>query len=97
MVSQQDLQAISELAARYEVEQVLLFGSSTREDREARDLDLAVEGLDPAKFFQFYGDLLFSLSKPVDLVDLSRENKFTKLVRQEGIRVYGRSQGPDRG
>lgn len=97
MISPQDLQSISEIASRYGVAMVLLFGSAADLDREARDIDLAVEGLDPARFFKFYGDLLFSLSKPVDVIDLSRDSKFTRLVRQEGIRIYAGPQSSSSG
>ncbi len=96
MLSQEDANVIAEIAARYDVEQVLLFGSSADLSRNPRDIDLAVEGIDPASFFRFYGDLLFGLSKPVDLIDLSRDTKFARIVRQEGTPVYVRSQGSGR-
>jgi hypothetical protein len=47
-----------------------------------------VEGLPAERFFDFYGELLFSVSKPVDLVDLSQDTRFTRLVRAEGIPLY---------
>jgi predicted nucleotidyltransferase len=89
MISPEDESAVAELAARYGATRVLLFGSSADPDREAKDIDLAVEGVAPADFFAFYGELLFSLSKPVDLIDLSTDSKFVRLVRKEGIPVYG--------
>jgi len=79
---------IRKLASRYRVKKVLLFGSSLYK-KSARDIDLAVEGLPSKDFFRFYGDLLFSLTKPVDVVDLSHDSKFTRLVRQEGLAIYG--------
>ncbi len=88
MITEEDRAAITEVAARYRVERVLLFGSSADPAREGHDVDLAVEGLPPSKFFAFYGDLLFSVSKPVDLIDLSIESELTHLVRREGIPVY---------
>lgn len=60
-------------------------------NREANDIDLAVEGIAPAKFFNFYGDLLFAPSKPIELVELSSDSKFNRLVYREGIRLYGES------
>ncbi len=36
-----------------------------------------------------YGDLMLGLSKPVDVIDLSGNSKFTKMIRQEGIPLYG--------
>ena len=91
MISEQDRAMIVDVARRYDVKGVLLFGSSIDPNREAKDIDLAVEGIAPQKFFDFYGDLLFALSKPVDLVDLARNSKFNRLIYQEGIRLYGES------
>ena len=91
MISDRDKAAIIEIAQRYRVGQILLFGSSADPAKEADDIDLAVEGVRPEQFFKFYGDLIFSLSKPVDLIDLSANTRFTKLVHREGVRLYGRS------
>jgi len=77
------------IARRYDVRTVLLFGSGADPKTETNDIDLAVEGIVPEKFFSFYGDLLFGLSKPVDLIDLSNNTKFNRLVYREGIRLYG--------
>jgi len=89
MISEQDKVKIVEIARKYGVKGILLFGSSADPNRKANDVDLAVEGIVPERFFSFYGDLLFDLSKPVDLIDLSRNTKFNKLVYREGIRLYG--------
>jgi len=91
MISKQDKATIADIAGRYGVRGILLFGASADPKRQANDIDLAVEGVAPEQFFDFYGDLLFSLSKPVDLIDLSNDTKFNKLVYREGIRLYGRS------
>ena len=91
MISEQDKAIITDIARRYDAREVLLFGSSADPSREANDIDLAVEGIAPERFFSFYGDLLFALSKPVDLIDLSNNTKFNRLVCREGIRLYGRS------
>ncbi len=89
MLSPQDKTKIEDLARRYRVGRVLLFGSSAGEQTDAGDIDLAVEGLAPARFFSFYADLIFSLSKPVDLVDLGRKSRFTDIIRREGVALYG--------
>ncbi len=91
MISEQDKAAIAEIARRYNVRAVLLFGSGADPTTEANDIDLAVEGIIPEKFFSFYGDLIFSLSKPVDLVDLSKDTKFNRLIYRDGVRLYGKS------
>ena len=96
MILPKDREAITQLAEKYRVTRLLLFGSSTHPPRQARDIDLAVEGLPPEDFFSFYGDLLFSVSKPVDLVDLSQDSKFTRIVRREGLPLYDITQGTSR-
>jgi predicted nucleotidyltransferase len=89
MISQADEQAIRSVCRKYGVKRVLLFGSSLDTTREARDIDLAVEGLAPQDFFAFYGDLMFAVSKPIDLVNLSGQSKFLDLIRREGVALYG--------
>jgi len=91
MISEQDKVTILAIAYRYDVGGIILFGSSADPKIEANDIDLAVEGIAPERFFRFYGDLLFSLSKHVDLIDLSDNTKFNRLVYREGIRLYGQS------
>ncbi len=89
MISETDKKTIRELSKKYQVKKVLLFGSSLDPAKEGRDIDLAVEGIDPREFFDYYGDLLLKLSKPVDLIDLSEDSKFVTLVKKEGIPIYG--------
>jgi len=92
MVSEQDTNTIIELAKRYNVGRVLLFGSSADPERQAADIDLAVQDIDPGQYFYLYGDLILKLSKPVDLVDLSRDTKFNRLILRDGIPLYDRNK-----
>lgn len=96
MISKEDKTHIIKLAKKYKVDRILLFGSSIDSSRETHDIDLAVEGIEPALFFEFYGQLFCNLSKPVDLIDLSYKNKFTQIVREEGILLYGKSKRKNR-
>lgn len=91
MISEQDKVTIIGLARQYDVGEVLLFGSASDPKRQAADIDLAVRGIVPGNFFSFYGELIFGLSKPVDLIDLANDTKFNRLVTREGIRIYGRT------
>ena len=90
MISEKDKSAIIDLACRYNARRILLFGSQLDTTRHAKDIDLAVEGVKPKDFFRFYGDLIFSLTMPVDLIDLSIDNKFTQMVRRNGVTIYDR-------
>jgi predicted nucleotidyltransferase len=88
MLSASDKKAIVACAEKYRARSVYLFGSSLGKGK-ANDIDLGVEGVEPLLFYKFYGDLIAALSKPVDLVDLSRKSKFNDLVIKDGVKVYG--------
>jgi predicted nucleotidyltransferase len=89
MISEKDKNTIVYLADKYKITRLLLFGSSIDANREANDIDLAVEGLSEHLFFKFYSELIFNLSKPVDLVDIGKESRFKELIVEEGISLYG--------
>ncbi len=89
MIDENDKKIIKELSEKYHIKRVLLFGSSLYPDKESRDIDIAVEGINPSDFFDYYGDLLLKLSKPVDVIDLSETSKFVTLVKKEGMPIYG--------
>ena len=91
VISERDKATITTLARRYGAANVWLFGSNADRRRRGRDLDLAVEGVAPARFFQFVGDLMLSLSKPVDVVALEKPSKLSALIRREGVPIYGRT------
>jgi uncharacterized protein len=88
MIDETDKKTIEQIARRYHAKRVVLFGSSLSPDRESRDIDIAVEGIEGKHFFTFYGELLCALSKPVDVVDLSTKSRFSELIHREGIPLY---------
>jgi predicted nucleotidyltransferase len=88
MIADRDRKIIEETAAKYHVKRVILFGSSVSPDKESRDIDIGVEGLEEKYFFAFYGELMCALSKPVDVVDLSTKSRFVELIQREGIPLY---------
>ena len=89
MISESDKRKIREVSKKYHAKRVLLFGSSLDVTRESQDIDIAVEGISPENFFKYYGELMLKLSKPIDVIDLSGNSKFTKLIQQEGVMLYG--------
>ena len=95
MIPDKDRETITRIAEDYRIKRLVLFGSSADPAHEGRDIDLAVEGLPAKDFYRFYGDLLFSVSKPIDLIDLSQDSKFTRLIRQEGVPLYDAAQRAD--
>ena len=65
--------------------EVYLFGSAASgTSREESDIDLAVSGLPPEKFFKAMGAARRILHRPLDLVDLDEINPFTQYLKEEG-------------
>jgi len=89
VISNIDRQQIINLARKYQVSQVLLFGSAVDPHSAPHDIDLGVEGLPDNLFFKFWGVLIYALSKPVDPVDLKRDSRFTEIIRAEGLLLFG--------
>lgn len=89
MISNEEKYRLIELAKKYDVTRLYLFGSSLKTGIEPNDFDLAVEGIDESLFFKFYGELIFALSKPIDLIDLRKKSLLNTLVKSEGVLIYG--------
>ena len=90
MISSNLIETVRACAEDFGVKSVWLFGSSLEDENQAMDIDLAVEGLLPEKFFDFYGRLYFALPKPVDLTDLSQNPPIAGVVRARGVRICER-------
>ena len=88
MITEKDKDIILQYAKKYNVSYIILFGSSIRKDKEANDIDIGVKGIKPGLFFKFYAELFKHLSKPVDLIDLSKRSLFNELVEETGVRIY---------
>ncbi len=88
MISKTDLDILLKYAKKYNLKKVILFGSA-KDRADARDIDIAVKGISPEVFFDFFWELYRDLSKPVDIVDLNEISLFSKLIEKDGIVVYG--------
>lgn len=88
MITKRDKNIILMCAKKFNASSVILFGSSVRK-KDGNDIDLAVKGIKPELFFQFYGELFKYLPKPVDLVDLDKANAyFANRILEEGEVIY---------
>jgi uncharacterized protein len=74
----------------YGIEQAYIFGSLICLDRftEHSDVDVAVESIDPDRFFEAIASLSESVERDVDLVDLAKCT-FATQIRQRGILWIG--------
>ncbi|MCU0598870.1 MAG: nucleotidyltransferase domain-containing protein [Desulfobacterales bacterium] len=88
MITEKEKKTIQEIAQKYDASRVLLFGSALSDTTESRDIDIAVEGIADRDFYAFYGELIFALPKPVDVVDLSKKTRFIEFILKEGVPLY---------
>ena len=90
VLAREFISIITHRAREFDAGIVWLFGSTLEDETNARDIDLAVEGLSPGSFFSFYASLINDLPKPVDLVDLSLDPPIRHIIRARGVRIYER-------
>ncbi len=65
--------------------EVYLFGSAaTGRLHDGSDVDLAVAGLPPERFFRAMGLAADLLDRPLSLVDLDEDTPFTRYLKAEG-------------
>ncbi|MCX6377459.1 MAG: nucleotidyltransferase domain-containing protein [Armatimonadetes bacterium] len=79
-----------EIAARILREEgateVYVFGSAAHgKMRPDSDIDFAIRGLPPEKFFPTMGKVGRAIAHLFDLVDLDEENPFTDYIVKEGV------------
>lgn len=90
MIPKHELDKAISVAKKYGVGRLYLIGSSLASDvRAVNDYDFAVSGMPKGSFFKFYGELFRTMSKNVDLIDLSgKKTRLKKIVLKEGKLIY---------
>ena len=89
MINKKDEEIIITFAKKFDVKEIYLFGSSLDQEHEANDIDLAVRGIAPELFFDFYGKLLRRLARPVDIINLSNPSRLTEFVEARAVKIHG--------
>jgi CO dehydrogenase/acetyl-CoA synthase delta subunit len=89
MIPDADKRIIVECAKKYSASRVLLHRSSSDEGDVEDGIVVGVDGIHPPAFFQFEAELARELSVPVDVVDLSTKSSFTKVIEENGVKIYG--------
>ena len=64
--------------------QVILFGSALEAPAQAKDLDLACDGVPGWKLYELGARLEEELQVPLDIVPLSPPTRFTRLIETRG-------------
>ncbi|MEW6096946.1 MAG: nucleotidyltransferase domain-containing protein [bacterium] len=93
MIPKHEIDKAIEIAKKYGIGKLFLIGSSLYKDpKEVNDYDFAVKDVPPGNFFKFYGELFKTISKNVDLIDISGEmTKFKAIILREGKLVYDKT------
>lgn len=69
--------------------EVYLFGSAARGTLcPGSDIDLAVKGLPPARFYEAMGQAADLIGRPIDLVDLDDNTPLTRYLIEENELIY---------
>lgn len=90
MIPKEELETVIGIARKYHVGELYLIGSALyKAPEEVNDYDFAVRGVPEGSFFKFYGELIRTMTKNVDLIDLSgKVTKFKDIVAREGKLIY---------
>ncbi len=86
-----ELDKIINISKDFGAETVLLFGSCLDGVELAQDIDIAVKGVKPERFFEMYGKILGAVNTEIDMIPLeyAREH-FSKRILEKGRLIYGK-------
>lgn len=80
-----DIEKAIEILKDAGCKEIYIFGSlASGTYNENSDIDLAVKGCSPEMYFSLLGQLLITLSRPVDLINLDRDDTFSRYIEKEG-------------
>jgi len=83
-VNQAHLDRAITLAKAFGATRLILFGSALLQPQQARDLDLACDGVVGWKLYELGARLEEELRIPLDLVPLTPATPFTRLIERRG-------------
>ncbi len=86
-----ELEKIITISKEFDAKRIVLFGSCLEDVESAHDIDIAVSGINPVKFFKYYGKVSVSVHDEVDIIDLddAREH-LCKRILSKGKVIYER-------
>ncbi|HQU30025.1 MAG: nucleotidyltransferase domain-containing protein [Planctomycetia bacterium] len=83
-ITQAQIEKIVSLAKSYGATRLILFGSIIETPTQARDIDIACDGITGWKLYELAARLEEELHTPLDLVPLSPPSRFTKRIESKG-------------
>jgi uncharacterized protein len=85
VTTERDIETAARILREQGATEVFVFGSAASDTmRPESDIDLAVRGLPPEKFFRSMSLVTVEISRPLDLIDLDDETTFTQYLQKKG-------------
>jgi len=85
----EELSKIVDISRDFGAKKVCLFGSCLEDINSAQDIDIAVSGVEPGKFFKYYGKVSMAVEDEVDIVDLDDvRNHLHERILSKGKMLY---------
>ena len=83
---QEDIKKATNILKENGAKEVFIFGSiANGKFNDHSDIDIAVRGLEPKKFYKVASILMFELENEFDLIDLDDiENSFSQMLLKDG-------------
>jgi len=83
-VTQRHIEKAKEIARAYGARRLVLFGRGQTNPEAARDLDLAIDGIEGWTIWRFAAGLEEALNIPLDVIPLDSPTPFTRRVEERG-------------
>ena len=83
-ITDRQIARVVALAKAYGATRLILFGSALEDPEQARDLDLAFDGVAGWKLYELGARLEEELGVPLDIVPLRPATRFTRLIEDRG-------------
>ena len=87
-MNENDKNILITLAKSFKAKKIVLFGSSIESFDDARDIDIACEGITGKMFLRFGAKLEELFDKTVDLVLIEENSTFINEILKKGIIIY---------
>ncbi len=87
MISTEIIEKIRETSKKYDARKVVVFGSALVNYEESSDIDIACD-MPGLNMFLFADELENFINKPIDVIPLSQNDPFMKVVNKYGTVVY---------
>lgn len=83
-IASEHIDKIVEIGKKYGATRLILFGGVVERPEDTRDIDLACDGIQGWKFYEFAARLEEELHIPLDITPLSPPSRFTRYIETKG-------------